>query len=267
MNDPLDLRDIASGEAESKAVRSSNDNSDLMDLVLSTRQPMVGDWTRRGAIVASVFFGALILWSFLAPLSTGSTVSGSIIVSGNREVVEHLEGGIIREIKSSVSGKPVKAGDFIMALDAGPADARLRDLRTRIFALNSRLTRLRAEWNDGATLTLNPPASSDISAEAQQEILSLEYSQFGLRKELVEAQRKNLSDTIKDNIEIAASLRDQKTNVAAQLTLLDEEIEDLGSLLEKGLAPKSRVLALRRQREALLSQDLATKIPAFKMRD
>jgi HlyD family type I secretion membrane fusion protein len=39
--------------------------------------------------------------------------------------------------------------------------------------------------------------------------------------------------------------------------LIEEEIEDVADLLEKGLAPKTRSLALRRQREALLAEELS----------
>jgi HlyD family type I secretion membrane fusion protein len=254
MSDPLDLSQMA-GRVPAKPVDEENNNA-LMDLVLDTREPMVADWTRRGIITVCVFFGALLLWSAFAPLSTGAVVSGKVIVSGDRDVIEHLEGGIIKKVHVK-NGERVQEGDVLVEIDPRQAEARLRDVQTRIFALHARLERLRDEWNSEKQLDLSNLKPEGVSSEAQAEILSLEYSQFQIRQSLVQTQENALTANIKDLQNIAVSLEEQKQKTSAQLKLIEEEIEDVGDLLEKGLAPKSRSLALRRQREALLAEELS----------
>ncbi|UTW55854.1 HlyD family type I secretion periplasmic adaptor subunit [Kordiimonas sp. SCSIO 12610] len=254
MTDPLDISHVANG-TPAKAEEQS-ENTALMDLVLETREPMVSDWTQKGIITICIFFGALILWSIFAPLSTGAVVTGRVIVSGDRDVIEHLEGGIIKKVHVK-NGTRVKAGDLLVEIDPKPAEARLRDVQTRIFALNARLERLRNEWNLEEKLDLSALKPQGVSATAQREILSLEASQFKIRQELFRTQEATLKANIKDLEDISASLGEQVTKTTAQLKLIEEEIADVNDLLQKGLAPKTRSLALRRQREALLADELS----------
>ncbi len=254
MTDPLDISHMADGSK--KQPENKSDSNALMDLVLDTREPMVSDWTQKGIITICVFFGALIFWSIFAPLSTGAVVSGRVIVSGDRDAIEHLEGGIIKRVHVK-NGARVEAGDTLVEIDPREANARLRDVQTRIFALNARLERLRHEWNGQNTLDLSPLIPQGVSTAAQAEILSLESSQFKIRQGMLASQENILKANITDLSNIKNSLSEQKNKTTAQLKLIEEEIEDVGDLLAKGLAPKSRSLALRRQREALLADELS----------
>ena len=49
---------------------------------------------RVGAVVAGVFFFGLLGWAALTPLDAGATAQGVVAVSGNRQAVQHRDGGI-----------------------------------------------------------------------------------------------------------------------------------------------------------------------------
>ena len=61
------------------------------------------DPSLRGPLVAGIvtivaFLGTFLAWGFLASLDSAAIASGNLIVDSRRKTVQHLEGGILREI-------------------------------------------------------------------------------------------------------------------------------------------------------------------------
>src|SRR5262245_28021372 len=59
-----------------------------------------------GNLIVILFFGVLGTWAALAPLASAVIAPGAIKVEGNNKAVQHLDGGIVREIL-------VKEGDEV----------------------------------------------------------------------------------------------------------------------------------------------------------
>ena len=51
-----------------------------------------------GWAIIAICFGSLVLWSALAPLGSAVIAAGTVVVDSARKSVQHLEGGIIRQI-------------------------------------------------------------------------------------------------------------------------------------------------------------------------
>src|SRR5437879_8021313 len=81
----------------------------------------------RGAMVAgfgviAVFFVGLGGWAAYAPLN-GAVVAPAVVkVEGNRKSIQHLDGGIVRELKVK-EGDRVQAGQAVIVLDDTQARA------------------------------------------------------------------------------------------------------------------------------------------------
>ena len=108
----------------------------------------------RGPLVASLgvalaFFGGFALWSVLAPLASAAVAPGTISPEGHRKTVQHLEGGIIREIAVK-DGDRVAAGQILMVLEDTQALARFRLQQARNLTLRALEARLQAEesWRE-----------------------------------------------------------------------------------------------------------------------
>src|SRR2546430_2688823 len=69
-----------------------------------------------------VFFGVFGLWAKTAPLNGAVVANGVIKVDGNRKSVQHLDGGIIQELRIK-EGDHVKAGDVLLVFDGSQARA------------------------------------------------------------------------------------------------------------------------------------------------
>ena len=84
------------------------------------------------------------LWAALAPLDGAVVASGSFVATGQNKQVQHLEGGIIREMLVR-EGDLVEAGQTLVRLDDTPAKAKLRRLVLREYRLLIMQARLEAQ--------------------------------------------------------------------------------------------------------------------------
>ena len=69
-------------------------------------KPMADKLTRKMAIACVIGFGGFAIWGGVAPLEEGIGASGQVVVEDNRQVVQHLEGGLVRDIR-------VREGQFL----------------------------------------------------------------------------------------------------------------------------------------------------------
>src|SRR6185369_10582088 len=66
-----------------------------------------------GWIIIGLFFGVIGSWAATAPLN-GAVVGNAIIkVDGNRKSVQHLDGGIVKELRVK-EGDNVKVGEALI---------------------------------------------------------------------------------------------------------------------------------------------------------
>lgn len=110
---------------------------------------------RVGFIVVVAIFGGFGLWAAVAPLSSAAIGQGVISVEQYRKTVQHLEGGIVREIRA-VDGQLVASQEVLLTLDDTQPKAQLQGLRGQFFALLARESRLVAQ-RDGMSQVVFPP--------------------------------------------------------------------------------------------------------------
>ena len=72
---------------------------------------------RFGGIVAFVFFVVLLGWAAFVPLDAGVHAQGYVAVSGNRQAVQHRDGGVVTAIHVR-EGERVRAGQLLVEMAA-----------------------------------------------------------------------------------------------------------------------------------------------------
>lgn len=218
-----------------------------------------------GWLIVFAFFGVFGLWAVLAPLNGAVVGQGVIKTEGNRKSVQHLDGGIVKEMRVK-EGDTVKAGDVLVVLDETQARAEF-DILTQMF-LVTRATeeRLRAEYAKSEALTM--PA--DLKARGNDPVLegiwNGQLHQFESRRNTLEGQRKVLSEKI-------AQLDHQIKGGEAQFKSYEEqnksvqaEMASIKSLVEQGLIARPRFLQLERSGIALEGQAADTQANIAKAR-
>ena len=83
-------------------------------------------------------------WAMFAPLSGAVIAQGFVKVDLNRKVVQHQEGGIVRQILVR-DGARVKQGEPLIVIEDVRVDAAFDLLRTQLDAERARVARLTAE--------------------------------------------------------------------------------------------------------------------------
>jgi HlyD family secretion protein len=210
---------------------------------------------RTSVIVGSVTAALLVLgfgvWSVASEIAGAVVASGQIEVSQNRQVVQHPDGGVVAEIAVK-EAQPVKAGDLLIRLDGALVKSELAIVEGQLFEVMARSARLEAERNDAAA----PEFSGELAelAKTRPEVADLiegQRSLFTARRESVLKQSEQLQ---KRAAQIGSQIEGVDAQVAAlsqQLDLIEQELTDQRTLLEKGLAQSSRVLALEREASRL----------------
>ena len=222
-------------------------------------KPASDGWGAAGYIGFGLFCVALLAgglggWAATAKLKGAVISSGHLRVESQRQVVQHLDGGVVGEILVR-EGDSVEAGAVLIRLDGTVLRSELAVLESQLYELMARRGRLTAEQADRPGLAFDPELLA--AAKANSEVRALVDGQ----RSLFEARRKTMAREIEVMIERQAQIGEQITGSEAEIrslkrqnALIAEELEGQRSLLAKGLAKASRVLALEREAARLDGQ-------------
>jgi len=196
----------------------------------------------KGYVLISVFVLGFGFWAAYAPLSSGAVAPGIVSTNSSRRTVQHLEGGLIRELKVK-DGDVVREGQPLVVLEPVQPRSAHETLLSQKQALLARKARLEAERNGLAAVAF--PDELYLGGEliplavSQREMFETRQAAHAARRNLQKQRIEQLSEQIK-------GLNTQIANVSAQLALIQEEIAGKQELLDKGLIPKPEALRLRR---------------------
>ncbi|BBH33332.1 HlyD family type I secretion periplasmic adaptor subunit [Pseudomonas bijieensis] len=200
---------------------------------------------RIGYLMLLVTFGLFGGWAALAPLDSSALAPGVVTVKSYRKTVQHLEGGIVRELRVH-DGDLVKAGDVLLVLDNTQARSEVETTRSQLIAALQLQARLEAE-RDGQPEPVAVPAL-DPTDPRVQEARDSEARIFQTRRTSLLGEIGLQEKTIG---QIEEQIRGLKAIIASKQMLAasyQEEIVDLRALLAEGYVDKQR---LREQERSL----------------
>lgn len=203
-----------------------------------------------GLVVLCGLFGSFGLWASTAELASATVAHGVFVATGTNKTVQHLEGGIVREILVE-EGDQVEAGQPLVRLDSKRASAELRRLELQHKTLAATLARLKAEQNGEDKITFPEIVTSEAKKAEVAGIISSQKNLFTARRKKHHDEVKILSRRISAVEEEISGLKAQKGAAQAQMQLVDRELAVNEELMNKGLARLPTVLQLRRTRVKL----------------
>lgn len=227
-----------------------------------------------GLLVIVLFFGGLTAWSVFFPFNGAVIASGMVRVSGEKKMVQHLEGGLINKIFVK-DGDKVSAGDVLIELESSQVTSNVDLLQGRLWAKQAEAARYKAEagmkskigWpEEFEKLKNNKDVSKTILTE--ENIFSSRRSDLQGKTELYNSQIKQLENRIEGAKEERKSLEEIILN-------LQEDLKSKRPLVKEKYMGKTNVLELERLlsdqkgRRGKLNQDIAQfhqMIQEFKLR-
>jgi HlyD family secretion protein len=198
-----------------------------------------------GAAIGGVFFLGLGGWAALAPLSSAAVAPGVISPEGNRRTIQHLEGGIVRELLVR-EGTAVEADQPVVVLESSMAQANhdvlIREFRSAL----ANQWRLMAERYKVADFEI-PTSDAEAGDDEEMRILfEAQRAVFLSRREAREKRKEVLQQRIGQLDEEMRGLKAQIASQSTQLALIREEAVGVAEMLEKGYERRPRLLALKK---------------------
>lgn len=202
---------------------------------------------RLGRWLVLAGFGGFLLWAALAPLDKGVAVSGSVVVAGHRQAVQHPTGGVVARLLVH-DGEAVSAGQVLLTLDATRPRAERDTLRQQYRDAQAAAVRLAAETEGQAQLRFPPSLpADDPDMQASQ---ALHQQLFASRREAQRLQQAALREGLAGARAHLAGLESAQRYRREQRQALLQQLQGLRGLAQEGYIPRNRLL----ENERLLAQ-------------
>lgn len=208
------------------------------------------DDSARGPILAGIaiivaFVAFLGGWVAIAPLEGAVIASGVVKVEGNRKSVQHLDGGIVKELLVA-EGDRVKAGQILLVLDASQAQAMVDILNRQYETSRAQRARLLAERDNANTVTYPPDMASQTDDPEMVAIMAAQTNLFKARQQAYVGQVTVLKKKIGQMREQITAYRAQQSAQEKERDSITKEVSDLRELFERGFVTRTRMLDLER---------------------
>lgn len=214
------------------------------------------------AAVLTLFVG-LGLWSALAPLESAAIGPGTVVLENYRVAVEHLEGGIVKEVRAR-EGQSVKKGDLLLTLQDVQARAQLEQVKGQWFVALAREARLVAQRDGLPRVSFTPPLLANARDPRAADAMRVQDQTFRVRQRALQNEITLYQRQIAQLREKAVGLNEQRLMRERLVSSFEKERADFEALAREGYAERQRVremernLALNDGQRSSLSSDIAS---------
>lgn len=201
---------------------------------------------RIGMWVLGLGLGGFILFAAFVPLDEGVPTQGLVSIDTKRKAIQHLQGGIVKEVLVS-EGQAVTQNQTLIKLVDEMVRAQYETIRQQFFNLKIIEARLLAEQAGSSVITFDPELTEMALKDKQLN------HQFKLQKQLLQARRSSLDSVLgalressigqRSIVETSGQI---DINRSAQLNSLEKDLVGVRNLVEDGYAPMSKRHELER---------------------
>lgn len=208
-----------------------------------------------GGIVAILFFVVGLGWAAFARLDAAAAGDGQVVVAGNRQTVQHREGGIVAQLAVR-DGQHVKAGDVLFRLQGAEVAASERALAASVIDLQAQRARLEADVRGGA---IQWPADFATATGDDRRLVerakALQVAQRAARASALAANGAVLRQQAASVAQQTGGLNAQAKATARQRASLQQQLDSTRALADQGYVSRNTVRAIERSIEQLDGAD------------
>ena len=197
----------------------------------------------------AIVFACFVVWAALFSVDKVTRGAGRIVPSTQNQLVQHLEGGIVKQILVQ-EGQRVFKGQVLLRISNAYTGAAMENARTDVVAKRIMLARLDAEI--AGAPTFNPPA--DLARQAP-DIAASEVALFNSRRAQRMQQTGIIDEQARGRVAEVSSLRARLDNLRREERLALDQLAKLERAYAEEAISEREVLD---KRAALLS--LRTRI-------
>jgi len=223
-----------------------------IDFATDIKTTVLGQSPRGGRSIlylTIILFGLLFYWASVSEIEEVTRGEGKVIPSGQIQVVQNLEGGILSELYVRV-GDRVRKGQLLLRIDEKRFVSSYQQNRVKYLSFLARAARLRAEI-DGEAFEVPAEVMKENPeiGRREQQLYSSRMEEFesslAIRREQIKQRRQELREL---NIKLAELTRTS--------SLIKRELDLTKPLVAEGAVSEVEVLRLERQ-ESEMSGEIA----------
>lgn len=243
MTDGLDKHQPLTAEAPSEAEALVHQSE------ASEAPSKPSEGTSVSAHMTFLLCGAMVvsfsIWASVSTLDIVSMATGEVIPSTQVKTIQHLEGGIVREILVR-DGEAIKKGQLLMKLEPTASDADVAELLVRLRALSVDMARLEA-MTTGAE---RPQFPSELM-QTHPELIRQAKTRFNVRK------RRHMGEVLRQEQAVAqrkqeiTEIQTRIRGASANLKLVNEQIKISEELMKDNLTNRFQHLDLLKESRQL----------------
>lgn len=185
---------------------------------------------------------SFLAWSAMAPLDTVVRGIGRIAPATQNQIIQNLEGGIVREIFVT-EGDVVEAGQVVAEMDSTRFQSAYQELRDQYLALSLRLLRLEAERNFEAEFSVS------------NELLEAAPEHAASERQLFISRRSQFSESLNNLIDLIALKEEEVGSLQAMAELSAIPPIELNRAEQNLIESRARLAELRNEFEATRAQE------------
>lgn len=229
--------------------------TDFSSPLKNSKKPMIV-----GLIVMAIFFLIFCVWAGFAPLKGAILARGKITGTITNKLIQHLEGGIIKEVFVK-DGAKVQQGDPLIKIDDVRTKASFQILTDKLIAMNLIKERLIMERNGEKEFVTMNEFIEDMKDDIENAPVKIDQLIFENQKRLFNARTNYHNGQVDimykkiDELKVEKNaLLNQASSLEQQNNLMQQDIADMKNLITEGYGNKDRLHNLELQHYEILSK-------------
>lgn len=199
------------------------------------------------ARIAMVLILVFLVWAALARLDEVAIAEGEVVPEGKVKVIQHLEGGTIREIHVT-EGAEVAEGTPLLQIDLPVSSVNREELQVRLDGYMLQRARLQAEQNGQAI------AFPEAEARRRPQLADSERRSFEARRQTLRATISVMQDQMRQKGLEVQEYESRQRALITSLRLAQERLDMSRDLMKSGLASRMEHVQIESQTEELKGQ-------------
>ena len=226
---------------------NQNDNTSPADQgaqsASATRSARLG---RTGLWVLVAGLAVFFVWAATAPLDEGVPTQATVAIDTKRKAVQHLQGGLLREVLVR-EGDEVKQGQVLARLDDAATRANFEAVRQRYLALRAMEARLLTEQLGRDRIDFGPELRQAAADPLIARHLTTQEQLFSTRKAALRADLQAIEESIRGQEAAINAYSGMLESRTVQRRVAQQQLDNISGLVKEGYAPRNQQLDLERQ--------------------
>jgi len=201
-----------------------------------------------------------LVWANFAQIDEIARGNGEIIPSGENQMVQNLEGGIVKEILVH-EGQRVKKGQVLIKIENQKSETTLESTLIKIYALEAKVARLSAESKIKKFVV-----TRSLKRKIPASYLQNERSLYKVNMRKLKSKMNALNEQLQQRKQELQEAKEKAKYFKTSYEMISQEVEMTAPMVERGVRPKIDFLKLKREANELYEKynTLSSSIPRLK---